>query len=325
MNGQRGVALVTALLIVSLASIIAVSMVQRMQLDIRRTGNLLAVERGYQYARGLELWAIEALRLDAQESAGRDSYVEPWASELPVITLDEGRLTGRMTDLDGRFNLNNLVLDGVRQSARIAQFERLLTALALDPAIARRCVDWIDADSTNERDGAEDDSYGRRQPPYRAANAPFVDLSELRLIDGVTPPVFDALEPHVSVLPAASQVTPINVNTATVPVLMSIDALITRPVAESLFQNGRANFESINAFLNHSELRPFQQTLITYFQQQTLSLDSQHFLARGLIEIDGRTRRFQSLIVQLGNRFTVRWRAPERYSRGYSVAAQQSG
>ena len=70
MNAQRGVALVTALLIVSLASIIAVSMAQRMQLDIRRTGNLLAVERGYQYARGLELWAIEALRLDGAASTG---------------------------------------------------------------------------------------------------------------------------------------------------------------------------------------------------------------------------------------------------------------
>ncbi len=325
-HSQRGVALVTALLVVALASIVAVSMAHRMQMDIRRTGNLLATERGYQYARGLELWALAALELDARESAGRDSRTEAWASELPVVDLDEGRLAGRMEDLDGRFNLNNLVIDGRRRSDQMDAFERLLAALALDPALARRCVDWIDADTTMEREGAEDDSYGRLRQPYRAANAPFVDISELRLIQGVSAEVFDQLAPHVSVIPVTGQPTAINVNTATIPVLMSLHPVFTRPVAEALFQDGLANYDSLDAFLEQPEIRLHAQTLIVLRQQQLISLDSRHFVARGLIEIDGRQRRFLSLIVESDpGQFAVRWRSPDRFPSGNTVAALPAG
>ncbi len=318
---QQGVALVTALLVVALATTLAVSMAHHMQMDIRRTGNLLATERGYQYARGLELWAIAALELDAQESADHDSRREPWASELPVVELDEGRLSGRMEDLDGRFNLNNLVINGRRDAEQLAMFQRLLTALELDPNLANRCVDWMDMDTTMESDGAEDDSYGRLRQPYRAANAPFVDLSELRLVQGVTPQVFNQLAPHVSVIPVATQATAVNVNTATVEVLMALHPLITRPIAESLYQEGRANFESETAFLNHSELRVHFQTLSLLSSTNRISLDSNYFLARGLIEIDGRQRRFLSFIEETNLGYFVRWRSPDRFPSGNTVAA----
>lgn len=318
-------ALVTALLIVALATIIATGMAQRMQLDIRRTGNLLSTERGYQYARGLELWAIAALELDAEESLGRDSRTEPWASDLPVVPLDEGQLSGRLIDLDGRFNLNNLVVGGIRKTDQIAAFERLLTAVELDPALARRCVDWIDPDTTAERDGAEDDRYSRRQPPYRAANAPFVALSELRLIDGVSPEVFDRLAPHVTVLPPSPQVTAINLNSATVPVLMSLHTSIGRVLAEAIHQDGQADFDSMSAFWEFPEMRPYERGL-RYLQSTGLvGLNSRYFLARGVIEIDQRTRRFQSLIEERDGRFFVLWRRPERFFTGYSVAAPVTG
>ncbi|MFK7955887.1 MAG: type II secretion system minor pseudopilin GspK [Lysobacterales bacterium] len=314
-------ALITALLVVALATILAVSMAHHMQMDIRRTGNLLATERGYQYARGLELWAIAALELDAQESAGHDSRLEPWASELPVVELDEGRLSGRMEDLDGRFNLNNLVINGRRDAVQLDMFQRLLIALELDSNLANRCVDWIDGDTTIERDGAEDDSYGRLRQPYRAANAPFVDVSELRLVQGVTPAIFNRLAPHVSVIPVTGQATPVNVNTATVEVLMALHPLITRPIAESLFQEGRANFESLTAFFDHPELRPYAQTLRQLEITQRIGLNSQHFLARGLIDIDGRQRRFLSFIEETDLGYFVRWRSPDRFPSGNTVAA----
>ena len=44
---QRGVALITALLVVALATVAAVAMATRQQLDIRRTGNLLHGEQAY--------------------------------------------------------------------------------------------------------------------------------------------------------------------------------------------------------------------------------------------------------------------------------------
>ncbi|MEM9530616.1 MAG: type II secretion system minor pseudopilin GspK [Pseudomonadota bacterium] len=310
LNRQRGVALITALLVVALATMAAAAMTYRQQLDVRRTGNTLALERGVHYARGLELWALAALELDARESPGLDSRQEPWASELPVIELPEGRLRGRLVDLDGRLNLNNLVVDGRRQSDWIARFERLLTVLNLDPALAQRCVDWIDVDSTAEPGGAEDDRYLSRQPPYRAANAPFAHLSELRLIDGVTAEVFDQLAPHVTVLPTPLLPTPVNVNTASIPVLMSLHPAITQQVATALYQDGQASFRSLTDFYAHPSIRPRAQSLLV-LQQSVITLDSRFFLARGVIEVEERVRRFASLIAEQGGRFDVLWRLPE--------------
>ncbi len=81
-------------------------------------------------------------------------------------------------------------------------FKRLLENLKLDPEIATALVDWIDAD-INETlpGGAEDGAYLLAVPPYRAANRPLVDISELRLVQGYTPEVITALAPHVTALP----------------------------------------------------------------------------------------------------------------------------
>ena len=94
---QRGVALITALLVVSLATVAAVAMVTRLQVDMRRTGNLLNGEQAYAYAVAAESWAFVILRRD-QEESDFDSLGEDWASALPPIAVEGGFVNGRIED-----------------------------------------------------------------------------------------------------------------------------------------------------------------------------------------------------------------------------------
>ncbi|MGI9286223.1 MAG: general secretion pathway protein GspK, partial [Pseudomonadales bacterium] len=67
--------------------------------------------------------------------------------------------------------------------------------------------------------GAEDDYYADLDIPYRAGNRPMLSASELRLVKGMTPELYQALLPHIVALPPG---TAININTATVNVLRSM-------------------------------------------------------------------------------------------------------
>ena len=187
---QGGVALITALLVVALATAAAVAMATRQNVDIRRTGNLLNGEQAYAYALAAESWAYVILRRD-QEDNEYDSLGEDWASALPPIAVEGGFVNGRIEELQGRFNVNNLIVDAGEPSEpevavdaeQLAYFRRLLDVLGLEPALAPALLDWIDADiNSTFPDGAEDDAYLLAEPPYRAANRILVNISELRLV-----------------------------------------------------------------------------------------------------------------------------------------------
>lgn len=260
-NGrQRGVALVTALLVVSLATVAAVAMATRLQVDMRRTGNLLNGEQAYAYAIAAESWAYVILRRDQAES-DYDSLSEDWATALPPIAVEGGFVNGHIEDLQGRFNINNLLKDGGEPTAaeaavnagELAYFKRLLELLELEPALAPALLDWLDADiNTRFPDGAEDEAYLLADPPYRAANRPMVSISELRLVKGFTPAVIAVLGPHVTALP---EETIININTATPMVLQALHKELDGSGVEQLIADrGEDGYEKVDTFLEHDAL-----------------------------------------------------------------------
>lgn len=289
MKRQRGVALITALLIVALATTTAVAMVSRQQYDIRRTGNLLQAEQGWLYVQGIEGWAGEILRRDREDDEV-DHLGEEWATILPPIPIDGGVLSGELQDRQGRFNLNNLLRrDGQIDEQALAQFQRLLRALSLEPDLAQALADWLDGDiEPRFPGGAEDDIYLGLERPYRSANGPLYSITELRLLNGMDGESYAALLPHVSALPARTR---LNVNTASAEVLMSLHEELSQMDAEQLIdERGEGGYESVDAFLQHPALAGRE------IPAQRIGVGSDYFVVRSQVQFGRVLLEYQSLL-----------------------------
>jgi general secretion pathway protein K len=216
---QRGVALITAVLMVALATMLAVDVGFRGFLDQRRAGTLFALDQAFEVALGAEAWAADFLRKDLQDSQ-TDHLGEVWARPLPPLPIEGGTVEGRLEDMQGRFNLNNLVnTDGTTNEVAVKQLERILAMLEIEPAWAVAIADWIDQDTQpGFPDGAEDSVYTGLDPPQLAANMPVTRVSELLVLPQFGAERFLRLKPFVTALPVGTR---INVCTASGVVLDS--------------------------------------------------------------------------------------------------------
>lgn len=234
-RGQRGVAVLTAMLVVTVGTILAVNLMWQSTLDQRRTASALAADQGLMFAQGAEAWAGDILRQDMVDNPDSDHLGEIWAAEIAPLPFEGGVVEGRLEDLQGRFNLNNLVApDGSEDELAHAQFERLLTTLEIDPALSGAVIDWLDPDGEMRfPDGGEDAAYADSDPPYLVANTAITTPTELMAINGFDREIFARLEPYVTALPTGTR---INVNTASDVVLASLSDDIDLSRAASLVE-----------------------------------------------------------------------------------------
>lgn len=272
MTRARGVALITALLISALAGAVATNLAWDSALDARRTMVLLYRDQAVQVAVGSEGWVRSILRDDLAGSTN-DHLDEIWATEIPALPIDseavQGQIWGSIEDLQGRFNINNLIgPNGEADEAAFEQFERLLVALGLDPRIAGATADWLDADQQETiPDGAEDPLYSGLAPAYRTPNRAISNVTELAAVDGMDQASFEILLPHVTALPGR---TAVNVNTASIPVLQSLGPNITLGDAEGLVsarqEGGFVDYSDIFAPLVDPRLVQWIAESTSYFQ-----------------------------------------------------------
>ena len=302
MKRERGVALIVAVLLVALATLIVASLIDTTDLAFARTRNLMREQQAHAYARGLETWALDGLRRDQNEDPGVDSNGDPWARPLPPLDVPGGKLGGRLRERNGCFNLNHLVVQGVEDALARRRFERLLRALKLPPELADAVIDYADADAEPGRRGAEDMAYLLANPPRRAANQAFVHVSELRLVRGIDADLYRSLEPHVCANPEGSG---INVNTATPAVLMSLVENLDEARARQLNDEGRARMSTIDAFSD----KLAQLGLVLDGGPLKVGVASDQFLAEAVIELDGIPFRYFSHIAREQDGHHVRQRS----------------
>lgn len=274
MRRERGVALITVLLIVAVVTVVAAGLIARQQLSIRSTANQLQVRQAWQYAQGGEALAKGLLQRDFLQD-GREAPIdhlgEAWAQPLPPFELDDGgSLLIRVEDPSGRFNLNSLVRDRQPDEQAVAQFRRLLLRLQIEEPYAERLRDWLDADQdASGAYGAEDNQYLLAQPPYRAANRAIADPSELRLLLGMREEHYRRLRPFVSALPGDVR---LNVNTASAMVLSSLADTLTPEVAQGVvLARGPQGFKDLQSFIAQPALSGLN------LEGQGFSLRTEHF------------------------------------------------
>jgi general secretion pathway protein K len=229
-RAQRGVAMIIALILVALATMLAAKIGFDSYVERRRTTGVLATEQALAFSMGAEAIAADALVRSLQGNPNT-TLADPWAQHVPPIPITPendpegepiGVLEGGLEDLQGRFNLNNLArfdpATGKQDEEVLEEFQRLLMSLKLEPAWAQKVRDWLDADDQpGIPDGAEDSVYMSLTPPSRAGNWPMVTPTELLAIPGFGPDRYRTLAPYVTALPTT--LAKINICTASPYVL----------------------------------------------------------------------------------------------------------
>jgi general secretion pathway protein K len=305
LHAQRGVAVITAILVVTIGTIIAVNLMWQGTLDLRRAESALAADQGLLYVQGAEAWAADILRQDLVDSPNSDHLGEQWAIELPPLPVDGGTIAGRLEDLQARFNLNNLIgADGRENQLVRRQFERLLNSVDIDPALAGAVVDWLDYD-TDLRfpTGGEDVTYSGVEPTYHTANSMITSPSELMAIAGFDRDGYQRLAPYVTALPMG---TKLNVNTASDVVLASLsDDLDIATAASLIEQRAGADFvdidETFSGLVEPDVLQTIDGVSEHFLLTATVTLGTNQMTLRSVLQRDqsGITRAlFRSLGVE---------------------------
>lgn len=285
-HNQEGVAIVVALFIVALVATMAYVMMARLARDTDRTQLLLRDIQAEYYAKGSLAWAMDVLANDWKQQKPNQP-VDSMPITSPVKEVNGYQIKSTIYDMQDRFNLNNL-----KDAEALDDFKRLLQILAPSLSmqqtekIAKAIADWI----TDRPKRTETNQYYlERSPPYRAAGQPMLSISELRLVNGMSEPLYTALEPYVIALPYP---TKINVITAKTPVLVTLSKAMTVDAAKTIVEwRAHTNIASPATFLNfdvvknHPVLAEKITVLSNYFLAQTeVSIEEQHLVLYTLLE-----------------------------------------
>src|SRR5882762_565116 len=210
----RGAALLMALVVAAIATLIVSGLFWRQFVLVRTIENQQLMSQSRLLLRGALDWAAAILR----EDAARKPYTaltEPWAQPLAETRLDDlgessalasqASMSGAIEDAQSRLNLRNLVsVDGAVDDAQRAVLARLASELSLPQPTA----DLISAYAVQAFASVQSASA---QPGSPATPLPLVFPEDIARIPGLDPSVAPRLAPYVVVLDGR---TPVNFNTA---------------------------------------------------------------------------------------------------------------
>jgi general secretion pathway protein K len=301
---QRGVAVITALLLTTLAVTIVASLFWQQQVQVRSMEN----QRLHLQTKWILRGALELSKLILKSRSGYDQSIttldQVWTTPLAETRLDQyierdrvegevfdATLSGGMVDATARYNLNNLSSLGQIDTQQQAIFARLLTNLRLDPQLAAKAARMVaDADVGATPSGTAPKST----MPVRLDQA-----DDLLAVPGFTKDVLDRLRDYVVVLPPG---TTVNINTAPAEVLAAHFENFSVADANLLVvQRKRAAFSNVaNMSLYTNGRLPVDGA--------KLAVKSIYFLVHSRIRLDRAALDAESLIIaESGNQTSVLW------------------
>jgi general secretion pathway protein K len=254
---QKGVAVITALLLTTLAVTIVASLFWQQQVQVRSMENQRLQLQTKWILRGALDFSIMILRADRTPYTALDGV---WATPLADTRLDQyierervegeqfdASLSGNITDACSRYNLRNLAESGQIEQQSVKVFAQLLQNLRMDPALALQAASFVAAgqspdtiDPTALADGQNNPNpnpgtnpnpvQGQNPNPARAVPAArnstagmpvkLLQVDDLLAVPGFTPAIVARLRPFVIVLPQGR--TAVNVNTAPPELLAAV-------------------------------------------------------------------------------------------------------
>jgi general secretion pathway protein K len=274
--GEAGAALVTALLVTSLAAAAATVLLGRIDRWIERVAAARDKAQAREFARAGVDYARAILAADARRSSA-DSLDEDWARSLPPLRHEGSEVAGRIEDMQGRLNLNNLRrADGGIDEPALAAYRRLLALCGLPEELAAALTGW-------ER--------------------PLDHLANLARIEGYTPSVVERLRPFVAVLPGPQ---PVNVNTAPAQVLSALQPGLALAAAQALVRTRQGlPFRDAAEFRERLPAKNLPAPLLP------VATASGHFLIHVLVQTGASRGRVSALVHRpaAGGRPRILWQS----------------
>lgn len=298
---HRGVAVVTALLLTTLAITIVASLFWQQQLQVRSIENQRLQLQQQWVLRGALDWARLILREDARNST-LDDLSEPWAIPLAPTRLDQyvesaaisggagsAVLSGGIQDAQGRFNLTSLATQDSINPSEVEAFGRLLALLRQDPALANVIAQQIAA--------AGAATLNPRPDSVRPIG--FVQLDDLLAVPGCTPQLINAIRSHAVILPVS---TPVNINTASPEVLAARVPGLSLADANTLTNSRRQA-----AFRDTADLAARLPNRTLGFDGARLGVASNYFIVTGRVTIRSATLQIQALVERQPSATRLLW------------------
>lgn len=258
--GQRGMALLITIMVVSLLIAVTVQFCRDVRNSYFASATQLEGVRLRGIARSGFSIAAALLEVDGKKS-DYDSLQELWgqldSGELEGL-FPEGELHLEVIDLAGRLPVNSLVAaDGGADQTQVDIVREVLKRLLLSGifaiesenqarAIVDALIDWLDSDEDESEFGAESGFYHSLPTPYDCRNGSVVDIADLLLVRGITPGLLygeNGRPGLADFLTVHGKDGRINVNTAPVELLRALHPLMSRELAEELddFRRAEAN------------------------------------------------------------------------------------
>ena len=243
---QRGVAAITAILIVAVAASAASLMLAQQAALLDQTMLVASRAQADVYAQAGMEWARGVLLQDMKGSS-IDTLDEGWARPIAGMPIERAVVAGDIADEQGKFNLNNVVSGTGRSEADIKLLRQILVAVELSPELADAVVDWVDGDDDlTSGSGAESAYYLGLPRPYRAGNAPMVQVDELYRVRGFDAKAVAKLRPYVT---AIRERTALNMNTASDVVIAAAFGVPRAKVADLVAERRKNPFADKAAFI----------------------------------------------------------------------------
>lgn len=239
MKRDRGIALLNALVLVAAISAIATGLMLRAETSRTRISYMQGAAQAMLYLDAAELLVEPILRDDWKRDQNVDHLSEGWALRQINADVDRGTLSGEMRDLQGLFNVNSLSNPGDGSAEQA--FDHLFKSLDLPLVLAREIARFTQPEGT-----ADMRAYAARDIPVRPAQQRLDDISELRLVTGMTSEIYTQLLPYIW---AGDPGLSVNVNTAPREVLAAFypaanNSNIDRLIAE----RNKAYFEDMTDY-----------------------------------------------------------------------------
>ena len=310
---QRGIAVITAILIAAIVASLAFALSARE----RQWLNLVGNRNDLHAAQSTALSALDLMRLtlrDDMRNSQLDHLLETWTVPIPPVDVDEGKVSGRLIELQGRFNLYTVQSGGKVSQTGVVALQRLLAtrnlptqwadklALAMTMQVAALTPAQLaggTADPSSATTPGRTAAPGSPAKPGPAASAtaqavsgmllPVVSLSELAELAGIEAEKLAPLEPLVVLLPEATNV---NVNFAPPEVLMAVTPGLSLKDAEQLVnRRAAAFFKSPQEFINALPEGEGASTRADIY-----TVESQYFLAEAESWFGRAHLRLQALV-----------------------------